>query len=100
MFFLSSRSRLTRCALVTGVQTCALPIWAAMQAVAAGEADVCAIDCVTWCLLQRSEPALTTRLRGLASSQAAPALPYIAHRDIPGDDLQRLRAGQIGRAHV
>src|SRR3546814_318459 len=66
---------------------------ASMQAVAAGEADVCAIDCVTWCLLQRSEPALTTRLRVLASSQAAPALPYIAHRDIPGDDLQRLRAG-------
>src|SRR3546814_9473314 len=27
-FFLSSRRRHTRCALVTGVQTCALPIWA------------------------------------------------------------------------
>src|SRR3546814_7349881 len=26
MFFLSSRKRQTRCALVTGVQTCALPI--------------------------------------------------------------------------
>src|SRR3546814_9217143 len=26
-FFFSSRSRHTRCALVTGVQTCALPIW-------------------------------------------------------------------------
>src|SRR3546814_17952222 len=26
-FFLSSRRRHTRCALVTGVQTCALPIW-------------------------------------------------------------------------
>src|SRR3546814_8678621 len=28
MFFFSSRIRHTRCALVTGVQTCALPIWA------------------------------------------------------------------------
>src|SRR3546814_4037006 len=28
LFFFSSRSRHTRCALVTGVQTCALPIWA------------------------------------------------------------------------
>src|SRR3546814_4357608 len=28
-FFLSSRRRHTRCALVTGVQTCALPIFAA-----------------------------------------------------------------------
>src|SRR3546814_10165448 len=26
MYFLSTRSRLTRCALVTGVQSCALPI--------------------------------------------------------------------------
>src|SRR3546814_4993162 len=29
MFFFSSRRRHTRCALVTGVQTCALPIWIA-----------------------------------------------------------------------
>src|SRR3546814_3051227 len=27
LFFFSSRRRHTRCALVTGVQTCALPIW-------------------------------------------------------------------------
>src|SRR3546814_7902590 len=31
-FFFSSRRRHTRCALVTGVQTCALPIWAACEA--------------------------------------------------------------------
>src|SRR3546814_8001914 len=31
-FFFSSRSRHTRCALVTGVQTCALPIWGAIMA--------------------------------------------------------------------
>src|SRR3546814_17614417 len=29
-FFFSSRRRHTRCALVTGVQTCALPIWKAI----------------------------------------------------------------------
>src|SRR3546814_3105113 len=29
IFFFSSRRRHTRCALVTGVQTCALPIWSA-----------------------------------------------------------------------
>src|SRR3546814_1024741 len=28
LFFFSSRRRHTRCSLVTGVQTCALPIWA------------------------------------------------------------------------
>src|SRR3546814_7789024 len=32
MFFFSSRRRHTRCALVTGVQTCALPICSAKQA--------------------------------------------------------------------
>src|SRR3546814_4473293 len=30
-FFFSSRRRHTRCALVTGVQTCALPIWIDLQ---------------------------------------------------------------------
>src|SRR3546814_5557823 len=33
MFFFSSRRRHTRCALVTGVQTCALPIYRLVQAV-------------------------------------------------------------------
>src|SRR3546814_5388582 len=37
MFFFSSRRRHTRCALVTGVQTCALPIWVA-RLVPGGEA--------------------------------------------------------------
>src|SRR3546814_388020 len=35
MFFVSSRGLHTRCALVTGVQTCALPIYIAPSAVAA-----------------------------------------------------------------
>src|SRR3546814_1353657 len=41
-FFLSSRRRHTRCALVTGVQTCALPICQAFDAItyAKGEAVI------------------------------------------------------------
>src|SRR3546814_19990110 len=35
-FFVSSRRRHTRCALVTGVQTCALPISGKLQRVAQG----------------------------------------------------------------
>src|SRR3546814_7686755 len=31
VFFFSSRRRHTRCALVTGVQTCALPIWLTLR---------------------------------------------------------------------
>src|SRR3546814_17039482 len=34
-FFFSSRRRHTRCALVTGVQTCALPIWMLMAGLSA-----------------------------------------------------------------
>src|SRR3546814_7130893 len=34
LFFFSSRRRHTRCALVTGVQTCALPISAVLWAIA------------------------------------------------------------------
>src|SRR3546814_7866364 len=36
MFFFSSRRRHTRCALVTGVQTCALPISAGARRLAGG----------------------------------------------------------------
>src|SRR3546814_7230418 len=38
-FFLSSIRRHTRCALVTGVQTCALPIWARLSILKRGDAD-------------------------------------------------------------
>src|SRR3546814_2607715 len=36
MFFFSSRRRHTRCALVTGVQTCALPIFLGLAVVLGG----------------------------------------------------------------
>src|SRR3546814_3550101 len=39
LFFLSSRRRHTRCALVTGVQTCALPIFFIFSALAGQLAD-------------------------------------------------------------
>src|SRR3546814_20631369 len=39
MFFFSSRRRHTRCALVTGVQTCALPIYRASRVVLLGGHD-------------------------------------------------------------
>src|SRR3546814_5782721 len=38
-FFFSSRRRHTRCALVTGVQTCALPIYPQTRQRPAGSAD-------------------------------------------------------------
>src|SRR3546814_6648509 len=41
LFFFSSRRRHTRCALVTGVQTCALPIWSGPDDVDRVHARVC-----------------------------------------------------------
>src|SRR3546814_4933110 len=49
MCFFSSRRRHTRCALVTGVQTCALPIWEyykALRGLLAAEAPPASIDFV------------------------------------------------------
>src|SRR3546814_7393453 len=39
LFFFSSRRRHTRCALVTGVQTCALPIWLVIPGESRGPCD-------------------------------------------------------------
>lgn len=64
-----------------------------MRLVAEGAADVCAVDTVTYHLVARTQPELTQSLRVLAISATAPALPYIARRDLPVVDLKRLRSG-------
>ncbi len=50
-----------------------------MTMVAEGEADLAAIDCVTYALITASEPDLGRGLRVLASSRPAPGLPFITH---------------------
>jgi ABC-type phosphate/phosphonate transport system substrate-binding protein len=65
---------------------------ASLALVAAGEADVCATDCVTHALLARHRPEALRDLRVLARSPAAPGLPYVT-RAAAGDELvARLRA--------
>jgi ABC-type phosphate/phosphonate transport system substrate-binding protein len=64
-----------------------------VAAVREGRADVAAIDCVTYANLQAVAPQEVASLRVIARSAKAPALPYISRRDIPAEDLQRLRAG-------
>src|SRR3546814_1244324 len=59
--FLSSRRRHTRCALVTGVQTCALPILAGVQEVGVG---------IGRRALDEDEVALRLHLQHLARLQA------------------------------
>src|SRR3546814_4983644 len=71
-FFFSSRRRHTRCALVTGVQTCALPISALAQDVV-------------------FKPIVEARLRYETVDQAGPA-PLSSSRDAHAVTM-RLRAG-------
>jgi ABC-type phosphate/phosphonate transport system substrate-binding protein len=47
-------------------------------AVAEGRADIAAIDAVTWRIMQRNDPATTSRLRPVAQTDPTPGLPYIA----------------------
>ncbi|WP_259779931.1 phosphate/phosphite/phosphonate ABC transporter substrate-binding protein [Aestuariispira ectoiniformans] len=48
-----------------------------MAMVSEGEADLCAIDCVTYALIARFAPEEVSNLRILEQSPVAPALPYI-----------------------
>ena len=64
---------------------------ASMAAVADGEADIAAIDCVTWAHLARLEPALTGRLRILAETPASPALPLVVPASTPAAAIESLR---------
>jgi ABC-type phosphate/phosphonate transport system substrate-binding protein len=50
---------------------------ASLRAVAHGDADLAAIDCVTFALLARVEPKLIAGVRIVGESEPAPALPYI-----------------------
>ena len=50
---------------------------ASIVAVAMGDADIAAIDCVTYAALERFEPDLTTQVRIIERSPASPTLPFV-----------------------
>lgn len=62
-----------------------------VQMVAAGEADVAAIDCVSFEHLRRLEPAVVGGLRVLGWTAAAPALPFITAGSVTTETLEALR---------
>ena len=62
-----------------------------MEAVARGKADVAAIDAVTYHLVERGNPELTTALRVLTATLPAPGLPLITAHWRPDDELRVLR---------
>jgi ABC-type phosphate/phosphonate transport system substrate-binding protein len=65
---------------------------ASVERVAAGEADLAAIDLATWRYCLRHRPA-AARLRVLLLTEPTPGLPYIA---APGADVAALRAAIAG----
>jgi ABC-type phosphate/phosphonate transport system substrate-binding protein len=71
---------------------------ASLEAVAAGEADAAAIDCVVWAHLRRFRPALTQGLRILAWTRSAPGLPLIASASLDVAQVQALRTALTGVA--
>src|SRR3546814_6668506 len=75
LFFFSSRRRHTRCALVTGVQTCALPI-------------------LLWCPLNRTGPAKSSFGRIVMPNQLAP------RKRNQGTAAQRSEERRVGKECV
>src|SRR3546814_5350753 len=94
LFFFSSRRRHTRCALVTGVQTCALPIYGTLADSAAQIVGAMQRASSALRLPPRSDEAIA-ELIGLSLNDALVRL-------YPDADLGHLRRllDKIGRAHV
>jgi ABC-type phosphate/phosphonate transport system substrate-binding protein len=64
-----------------------------MAMVRAGEADVAAIDCVTFALIAQVAPDETRDLKVLCATAAAPNLPYVTSLETPPRDIELLRRG-------
>ena len=66
---------------------------ASIRLIAAGEADACAVDCVTHALLsdQAADELRGTRI--LTSSPTAPAMPYVTGAGTSDDEIEKIRAG-------
>ena len=64
---------------------------ASIEAVRAGRADVCAVDCVTWALLARHRPSSLPGLRVLAFTEPMPGLPFVTAGDCSDATLDRIR---------
>jgi ABC-type phosphate/phosphonate transport system substrate-binding protein len=64
---------------------------ASIRAVAAGRADVCAIDCRSWALAQRHEPAAAA-LVPVGWTTKRKGLPYITSRNTPPETVAVMRA--------
>ncbi len=63
-----------------------------VEMVAAGEADVASIDCVSFAHFQRLYPSLASRVRVLDWTTSTPSLPYITAGSASDETVRALRA--------
>jgi ABC-type phosphate/phosphonate transport system substrate-binding protein len=63
-----------------------------LRAVAANEADVAAIDCVTYAFVCDALPELAQQVRQIGSTAESPGLPLVAAHDVPQAVIETLRA--------
>jgi ABC-type phosphate/phosphonate transport system substrate-binding protein len=63
-----------------------------VRKVATGEADIAAIDAVTFALLHRIDPDLTGQVRVIGKTQQVPGLPFITSTATDEQAMSRLRA--------
>jgi ABC-type phosphate/phosphonate transport system substrate-binding protein len=66
-----------------------------VERVAANEADIAAIDCVTFAHLQRFHSRLTEKVRILCWSPASPSLPFVTAREIGDATVGALRSSLL-----
>ncbi|MGI9434402.1 MAG: phosphate/phosphite/phosphonate ABC transporter substrate-binding protein [Geminicoccaceae bacterium] len=62
-----------------------------LEAIEAREADVAAIDAVTYALIERSMPGALSSFRIMGRTPPAPAPPYITAKAASGEMIQRIR---------
>jgi ABC-type phosphate/phosphonate transport system substrate-binding protein len=65
---------------------------ASIRAVAAGAADIAAIDAICWALARRHEPDITRRLKVVAETPLRPALPFITAVERSDAEVATIRA--------
>lgn len=64
-----------------------------LDLIRSGKADIAAIDCVSFALVERFEPAALDGLATIGWTAAAPGLPLITAGRSGADELERLRIG-------
>ena len=72
---------------------------ASIDAVRGRRADVCAVDCVTWALLDRHRPSALSGLEVLCYSERVPGLPLVTAADFSDAVVAQIR-GALARAFV